>query len=360
MDSMKRIVHLISSTSFDRGGPSLSCTQLMESHRRAGLEGSLVCPDYRAEPHRYAQVTAAVHSSVQDLLANVPRDSIRAFHLHGIWDLFLHRAAKVAKECGIPCVYSPRGMLEPWALNQKKWKKRIAWWLYQRDDLKRAAFLHATAQSEASQLIRLGLLNPVAVIPNGVNLPNLPEHRSADRTALFLSRIHPKKGLLLLAEAWAKVRPAGWKMLVVGPDEEGYREQVRKRVAELRLSDSWEFRDAVYGAHKDLVFQQASLFVLPTFSENFGIAVAEALSYGLPVITTNQAPWEGLISNRCGWWVDADEPGIALALAEATAIQPKELLRMGERGRNWVQDQFAWPSIANRLINAYDQYLPSH
>jgi glycosyltransferase involved in cell wall biosynthesis len=250
-------------------------------------------------------------------------------------------------------------MLEPWALNQKKWKKQLAWWLYQRHDLNRATFLHATAISEAQQLKHMGLSVPVEVVPNGVTLPSIQTRKSAtERTVLFLSRIHPKKGLLLLADAWAKVRPSGWKMLVVGPDEDGHRNEVQNRVSELGIGSSWEFQDSVFGEQKTQVFQQAAIFVLPTHSENFGIAIAEALSCGLPVITTTQAPWEGLITNRCGWWVPADSRQLASALAEATSLSLEELHQMGERGRRWVQDEFAWPSIAERLLKAYDKYVP--
>jgi glycosyltransferase involved in cell wall biosynthesis len=362
----KSVVHLISSTKLDRGGPSLSATQLLQSLREAGQSGILVSPDHQSDTRMYASVSAITYPSVEALIAKQTAQEIRAFHLHGVWDWFLHRAVQVARKLNIPYVISPRGMLEPWAMNQKKWKKRLAWWLYQRDDLQHAAFLLATAQSEAEQFSRLGLSNTTVVIPNGVQLPqcearfpnSLPHQSKAQHTALFLSRIHPKKGLLLLVEAWAKVRPQGWRMLVVGPDQTGHRKEVQALVDKHQLHSAWEFHEAMYGEDKAKAFDEADLFILPTFSENFGVAIAEALAYRLPVITTNQAPWEGLHKHRCGWWVAADTQGIAGALAQATKLDRDELQQMGERGSRWVQSEFAWSSIAKRLIAAYDQYIP--
>ena len=364
--SIKLIAHLISSTRLDRGGPSLSATQLLESHREAGQHGCLICPDHQYDSKDHAQIECICMPSVESLIATVPRSQIRAFHLHGIWDPFLHNAASLARKHRIPYVISPRGMLEPWALSQKKWKKRLAWWLYQRNDLRRAELLVATAKSEADQFHRLGLINPTVVVPNGVSVPAEPADLvppvSTDwapgKTALFLSRIHPKKGLLLLAEAWAKVRPDGWRMLVVGPDQDGHRLEVQRRVGQLGLTATWEFRDAVYGEEKRRAFLESDLFVLPTYSENFGIAIAEALANRLPVITTDQAPWEGLIEHRCGWWVSADIAGVSSGLLQATRLSRMELRGMGQRGAEWVRNEFSWTAIAKRMIEAYNTYVP--
>jgi len=359
------MVHSISSTRLDRGGPSLSATQLLESQRLIGQPGVLVCPDHQQDLTKYARVSSDCFPSIDAMLRTVGIGTVLGFHLHGIWEPFLHRCVRFAKSRRIPYVISPRGMLEPWAMNQKRWKKRLAWWLYQRNDLRGAAFLHATADAEARQFSRLGLRNPVVVVPNGVDVPDISAAQSASikaelagpRTALFLSRIHPKKGLLVLAQAWAKVRPQGWRMVVIGPDDKGHRGEVQSAVDKLGLSTSWEIRDAVYGEGKARAFLESELFILPTFSENFGIAVAEALAYGLPVITTTQAPWSGLVEHRCGWWVPMSVDGIAQAILQATSLNGSQLRQMGERGCRWVRDEFAWPSIGRRLVAAYDKYI---
>jgi glycosyltransferase involved in cell wall biosynthesis len=239
--------------------------------------------------------------------------------------------------------------------------------MYQRNDLKHSAMLLATAPSEAEQFSRLGLSNKSITLPNGIefpaDIPGLereipPRDSTSVRTALFLSRIHPKKGLGMLVEAWAKVRPQGWKMRVVGPDACGHRQWVESQVKRYDLQKSWTFQDAVYGDDKANAFLSSDLFILPTFSENFGIAVAEALAYRLPVLTTTGAPWQGLIDHRCGWWVAPSVEGITQALAQATSTSSQELDAMGQRGRAWVREEFDWPKIAQRLKEAYELYIP--
>ena len=161
-----------------------------------------------------------------------PRGEV-VLHDNGLWLPTNHNASRVAQTAGVPFVISPRGMLTPWAMQFHGWKKRLAWQLYQRRDLARARLLHATSRDEAEGFRTLGLRQPVAIIPNGVNLP--PEKRKAEsgkrkveiRTALFLSRIHPKKGLLDLVEAWHRVRPAGWRVIIAGGDEGGHRAVVK-------------------------------------------------------------------------------------------------------------------------------------
>ena len=169
-------------------------------------------------------------------------------HDNGLWLPTNHSAAVIAGKFGVPLVVSTRGMLEPWALKHRAWKKQIAWWLYQRNDLRTARVLHATAPHEAESLRRLGLRQPIAVIPNGVDLPPFL-HRSqvpaSPHVALFLGRIHPVKGLLELVDAWRIVRPSGWTMIIAGPDEGGHRAVVEERIrragveSDFQLSAPW-------------------------------------------------------------------------------------------------------------------------
>ncbi|MFM7180234.1 MAG: glycosyltransferase [Verrucomicrobiales bacterium] len=329
-------------------------------------------------------------------------------HDHGIW-LPFHK--EIARECarrGVTRVVSPRGMLEPWALNHKKWKKKLAWWLYQRRDLRSASALHATAESEARQLRKLGFNQRIITAANGVDIPDKTEDRFAPRnpsspdglcragktpvvarwampgrqdrgqesrdrshgaalrpntkhqefrTALFLSRIHPKKGLPMLIGAWAKVQPAGWRMRVVGPDEGRHLAELETMVVEKGLSDVWSFDGALEGEAKWQAFHAADLFVLPTHSENFGIAVAEALACGLPAITTTGAPWAGLLEHRCGWWVAPETSALTEALGAAFRLTDDERRAMGARGREWMKAEFGWEGIARKVIEGYEEIM---
>jgi len=289
---------------------------------------------------------------------------VDVLHDNGIWLPHNHRLAELAVRRGIPRVVSTRGMLEPWAMNHKRWKKSLAWWVYQRRDLKRARCHHTTAETEARHVERLGLGVPLCVIPNGVDVPpqvarteGKNEERGGRKIALFLGRIHPKKGLPMLIEAWARVRPDGWLLQIAGPDEAGHRAQVQNAVSAAGLSEVVFFVGAIEGEEKESAFSDADLFVLPTHSENFGIAVAEALAHGLPVLTTTGAPWSRLPELGCGWWVDVGVDEIAAGLRQATSCDTETLRAMGARGRKWVRAEFGWERIAKEFMATYEGLL---
>jgi glycosyltransferase involved in cell wall biosynthesis len=172
--------------------------------------------------------------------------------------------------------------------------------------------------------------------------------------ALFLGRIHPKKGLPMLIEAWARVRPDGWQLQIAGPDEAGHRAEVQNAAFAAGLSEVVFFVGPIEGEKKESAFSNADLFVLPTHSENFGIVVAEALAHGLPVLTTTGAPWSLLRERSCGWWVDATVEGIAEGLRQATSSDPETLYAMGRKGREWVRAELGWERVAKEVIATYE------
>jgi glycosyltransferase involved in cell wall biosynthesis len=288
-------------------------------------------------------------------------DTATIVHDNGIWRPVNHVVARAAERTGVPRVVSTHGMLEPWTVRHKRFKKRVAWWLYQRRDLHRANLLHATAEAEARTLRDTGLPNPIVVAPNGVEMPSVPAENGAPcakpRVFLFLSRIHEVKGLPNLVDAWARLRPEGWKMVVAGPGEDGHEQTVRKRVRARGVDSDFEFVGPVEGERKEALFRRADAFVLPTHSENFGIVVAEALSYGVPVITTRGAPWQDLEVHNCGWWVDVGVDPLVAALDEAVQLPAAERAAMGRRGRELVQRKYTWSRVAETLRRAYEWAL---
>lgn len=297
-------------------------------------------------------------------LSGTLREALDAFgasdvaHDNGLWLSHHHRLAVLTRERGIPRVVSTRGMLEPWALAHKRMKKRMAWELYQRRDLKRARCVHATAAVEAESLRRLGLGVPIRMIPNGVDVPaatgisRAPPGKSG-RTALFLGRLYPIKGLPVLIEAWRRVGPVGWSLKIAGPDEAGHRRALERQVREGGLGDAVSFTGPLEGAVKEAAFLGADLFVLATHSESFGMAIAEAMAYGLPVLTTTAAPWPDLHRRGCGWWVPDAVDAFAAALRQATALDSATLRAMGSRGRQWMEAEFGWPGIARQFVALY-------
>lgn len=349
------IVHAVASVDPATGGPAHSVPSLAAALKAGGIPAMLLVS---RRPGAAAAGCLTSHRLQAEYGASPKLSGCELIHDHGVWLPFNHFIAGVAKTRSVPRIVSPRGMLEPWAINHRKWKKRLAWWLYQRSDLRSAVVLHATAASEAKQFRALGLRQPIAILPNGVEVPPVPLPESTTqspgtRTAVFLGRIHPIKGLPLLVKAWAAARPVGWRMRVVGPDERGHRGELQRLVAQCGLAGSWTFEDAVDDAAKWRILADADLCILPSFSESFGIFVAEALAAGTPVIATTGTPWQGLETQRCGWWVRPEVQSLAAALQTAAATNPKELSAMGARGRQWVTQEFAWPAIAQQMADVY-------
>ena len=172
------------------------------------------------------------------------------------------------------------------------------------------------------------------------------------RIALFLSRIQQKKGLINLLQAWAKVDREGWLLRLAGPDEGGHLREVLRAVRDLGLTERVQYVGSVSGEEKRRIYREADLFVLPTFSENFGVVVAEALSFGVPVITTKGAPWRDIETHGCGWWIDIGVEPLAGALSQAIALSDNERRLMGQRGREYIR-RYDWNDIADKTIAAY-------
>ncbi len=277
-------------------------------------------------------------------------------HDNGAWLATNHAAAKVAREQKKTLVLSPRGMLTKWSLEYKSCKKRLAMFAYQRRDLETVSCFHASSEQEAGDLRSLGLTQPIAIIPNGVKIPlKTLIHREKDntRTVLFLSRINPKKGLLNLVKAWAIIRPEGWRAVIAGPDEQNHKKAVIAAIRHEGLERQFAFTGMIPDEDKWRVFSNADLFVLPSYSENFGVAVAEALACGVPVITTKGAPWEMLPEKKCGWWIDIGAMPLAAALKEALSMSDGKRVAMGLRGRKLVMENFAWDTAAKQMTDVY-------
>ncbi len=362
-----RVIHVISGISRSSGGPARSSQGLVAALNAAGVEAWLVSCAVGERPWlpgvtRFRAPERpglwALRAFFRALFGELRPDLV---HLHGIWQPQIHLAACAARALGIPYIIAPRGMLEPWSLEQGKWKKRLALALYQRRDLRGAVALHATAETEAEQFRALGFGQKIVVSPNGVTVPErLPRrvaNKAGERRALFVSRIHRKKGLLELVEAWDRIRPEGWKMEIVGTDADGYQREVEAAVRAKGLQDDFVFTGPLMDEDKWQAYTRADLFVLPTHSENFGIVVAEALYAGVPVITTRGTPWRELETHRCGRWIDFGVVSLAAALREMMALPDGARQAMGERGQALVQSRYAWPAIGQAMAKAYARLL---
>ncbi|MEO2036021.1 MAG: glycosyltransferase, partial [Planctomycetaceae bacterium] len=270
-------------------------------------------------------------------------------HDHGQWLPMNRASAATAREYGIKRIVTPRGMLSPWAMRYKRLKKQVAWQWFGRRDLQQASVLHATSQLEADELRALGARQPIAVIPNGVeSVSTCVDEMAKCKQVVFMSRLHAKKGVQELVDAWRTVQPRDWELILAGPDEDNF-------LATLSLlpTESISYVGEVEGQQKWDLLGKASLFVLPSYSENFGVVVAEALMAGTPVITTHGTPWESLCRHRCGWWIPMTSDTLSETLRQATTLELIDLAAMGSRGRIYAAESFSWPSIGEQMASVY-------
>ncbi len=350
------------------GGPAVAVANLAKALSESGAKIGLWAPDGSAANIAMSSSTTDLQcfsSGLEKALHEFGRPDI--LHDNGIWLPHNHKLALLAAHHRISRIVTLHGMLEHWAVNHKKWKKRLAWWLYQRRDLMAATCHLATADSEAGTLLGYRLGIPVRVIPNGIDIPKLPFDQNAEqpwtrdskgpRVALFLGRIYPVKGLPMLIDAWSALRPRGWVLHIAGPDEAGHRTELEARVRAAGLEAAVRFLGPIASDEKHKLYRRADLFVLPSYSENFGMVVGEALANGLPVLTTKATPWSLLSEKRCGWWVEATVRGLEEGLRQATSYEPRMLWQMGARGRSLIAQDFSWPGVVRRFTSVYAEFL---
>jgi poly(glycerol-phosphate) alpha-glucosyltransferase len=266
---------------------------------------------------------------------------------------------------------SPHGMLEPWALQNSRWKKRLAGWLFEIRNLQTADCLHALCNSEAESFRKYGLRNPIAIIPNGIELPTSAKlqnyrekqdflranpHLEGRSLLLFLSRIHPKKGLADLLRAWARVgaQDRYWSLLVVGPNELNHETRLRSMAAELGIDRHVHFLGPAYGPQKTQVLSVADAFVLPSFSEGFSMSVLEAAALGLPVLLTRECNFSELAAAQAAIEVPAGISGITEGLKKLLQLNEEQRILMGAKGVELVKRAYSWPTIAREMVRVYD------
>jgi len=280
------------------------------------------------------------------------------FHNHGLWRMPNIYPGQVAAGRRPLLVVSPHGMLGPGALAFSRRAKDFFWRYAQKSALKQAAFWHATSKKELDDIRAFGIDAPIALVPNGVDLPatwgHLPQGPAGRKRLLFLGRLHPKKGLDSLLRVWCRIAPdfEDWDFAIVGPIEDQYAREYRSKVEQSAMPRII-FEGPRYGAEKLTEYRAASLLVLPTLDENFGMTVAESLAAGMPVICSKGAPWAGLLEHDCGWWIDHGDEALEHHLRNAMATTPSHLAEMGARGRAWMDRDFSWRTMAERLLEAY-------
>jgi glycosyltransferase involved in cell wall biosynthesis len=368
------------------GGPALSVTSLAETLAQQNIGSHLFTLDYPWHGRQVTTQDVYLHSSpatavaryfrgfqpsAQADLQQLAATELDLIHNHGLWMFPNIYARQAAQRTQLPLVISPRGMLEAWSLSYGQIKKWLAWQLYEQKNLRSATVFHATSEAEVESIRSLGFQQAIAMIPNGVNLPNLAQIPARDcliqafpeladrQWLLFLSRIHPKKGLDTLLQVWQTLAPRfpDWQLVIAGPDVIGYQAKVVTLATALGVQQRVTFTGMLSGKEKAAALGNADLFVLPTHSENFGIAIAESLAYTVPVITTKGTPWQDLQTYECGWWIDRDPLALTKALDKAMQLSPQQRRAMGLKGRELVESKYSWTSVGQQMAAVYQWIL---
>ena len=280
-------------------------------------------------------------------------NSISLLHSHGLWTMPGIYSGWIKAKYSVPLIVSPHGSLAPWAFKSGSQLKKYFWKMLQRSMLKRATCFHATAMSEYRDIRRMGFKQPVAIIPNGVDIPDKIEiEPQTMRTLLFLGRIHPIKGIEHLLHSWKTLQDKfpQWQLEIVGSGDRIYFNSVKKLALDLNL-ERIKFCGELHGKDKLAAFQRAELFVLPSYSENFGVTVAESLVSGTPVIVTKSTPWSKLEHYKAGWWIDIHD--LAMYLENALSLPPAILEEMGQQGKHWVVKDFSWDRVGAMMQETY-------
>jgi poly(glycerol-phosphate) alpha-glucosyltransferase len=284
-------------------------------------------------------------------------------HAAGLWMYPSIVSRRRHRRSGRPYLISPHGMLDPWALRNAAWKKRIASIAYERAHLEGAACLHALCEAEARAIRGLGLTNPICVLPNGVDLPRAEAPATPAPWAgrvpegtpvlLFLGRLHPKKGLLPLLHAWAGLRNAQWHLAIAGWDQGDHQRELAALVAAHGMERRVSFLGPLHGDPKEAAYRAASAFILPSFSEGLPMTVLEAWAHGLPVLMTPACNLPEGFAAGAALEISTEPEALAAGLRRFFQQDASARAAMGMRARALAETDFNWARIAARMADVY-------
>lgn len=317
------------------------------------------------------------------LLAQLLESDPDLVHLHYMWKYPSVAVRKWSKKTGLPYIVTPNGMLEPWALINSSWKKKLAGICYENAMLRGAACLQANTKKELNDIRIYGLKNAVCIIPNGIDLPkNKKKNGSRGKKKLiFLGRIHPKKGLVNAMRAWKSVSKTKaceeWQFIIAGWDQGGHESELKTLCAELGLvyadlsiseflADNSQlntsglqviFVGPAFGSEKEELLRSVDAFVLPSFSEGLPMSVLEAWSYRLPVLMTDYCNISAGFSEEAALRINTDTESISKGLISLFEASPSDLQTMGNNGYQLVATSFTWPMVAAQMKEVYEWVL---
>ena len=274
-------------------------------------------------------------------------------HFFGGWSYFHIKVLILSFILKKKTIITPMGIFESWSLSQKKIKKKIGLTLYQKFILNRANAIHVTSQTEKENVKKISSNKNIVLIPHGTNKINM-QHKNFfqgnKKKALFFSRLHEKKGISELVDAWLKINNSEWELHIYGPDYGNFKEEIRKKI---QNNKSILIFEPVF-KNKDKVFENYDLFILPSRSENFGYVILEAMQYGLPVLTTNTTPWAMLEEKNIGWIMDGSLKYIEKYLKQILSISKEEYEKKSINAINFSKE-YNWDRIQNKYFELYQK-----
>ena len=364
------MIHLVASLAEASGGPPRSVANLCQQLSSAGISVSILTLDtepyfgksitldesaikvHRVPCHYFRPLRLIMSPAFRSVAARLIAEA-DVVHSHGLWLGVNRNAAAMARHLDKGHVVSPRGNLHPTCLCQSAWKKKMARRLFVDRLLANARCIHATSEDEVGHVRRLGIKTPVARIPVAVQRPELDlkllqavfrerwPNLQGKRLLLFLSRVHPHKGIFELAQCWSQLHAShpDWHLVIAGPDEVGCLGEARARLGAASGLEKTTVTGQVSGQDKWALLTNCELVVLPTHSENFGHVIGEALSVMKPVLTTVAAPWKSLEKYHCGWQVGVGLDPLCRRLTEVLALQSAALRQFGENGLQLISEE---------------------
>lgn len=380
-----KIVHVIGSFDPAKGGPQAVVVRLAAAQASLGHDVTIVSYSDAEISQRSRVATRDIpdFDQVHTLLLAMPDlpeklwasrsgaameallRSADFIHMHGVWESILLKAARIATKAHRPYCIAPCGMLDSWSMQQKSWKKKIALWAGYKHMLDRASFIHALNEDEIQLMQPLGIHAPKRIIPNGVflNEVSLPAEKPAHGSALpdtayilFLSRLHYKKGLDILAEAFAAIalQFPHVDLVVAGPDG-GAEAEFLQRIKTHGLAPRVHLVGGLYGADKIAAMQEALCFCLPSRQEGFSVAITEALACATPVVITDACHFPEVAAAGAGLITKVEAGSVADGLAKVLADRTAAAA-MGKAGRKLVEQNYTWPVIAAKTIDIYQDF----
>ena len=283
-------------------------------------------------------------------------------HVNCCWMPACAFVQQMAQKRNIKVVLTPHGMLEPWIIKRHYWTRKLpALLLYQKAAIQNADCIQSTAESERDNLMKLGYNTNIKIVRLGIDADGIELKKSWKKTRqiLFLSRVHVKKGINFLIEAASVLREElkGYKILVAGEGDADYVAAMKQMIGERGLQDIIQLIGGVYGDEKWRLFQSSDFFVLPTHSENFGLAIAESLASGTPVITTVGTPWNDLNETKSGAWIEIGTQPLIDTFRKFLALSDEELERMGRNGRKLIEEKYSSRVMAKEMMEVYRSLL---